>query len=172
MGNDIPLGADLELKGLNQFLTGMRKVSGQAEKTRGSLSMKGVTRRFGAMAKGAAATGRALAGLGKMVGGLTLGLGAGMGKALASFGEFELQIARIGTLLEPGRDAMADFGQLVNRSSVQFGQDAEVMADAVFQAISAGVDSAAIPDSNRPRAEMVPIADVDTCSSASRYTFR
>jgi len=138
---EINLGTELELRGLSQFLTGLKKVQGESGKTRKAMSFDSASKGIRRVGRGARATGRALAGLGKIVGGLTLGLGAGIGASLAKFGEFELQMARVGTLLEPGRKAMDEFGDLVNRRSVQFGQDAGVMADAVFQAISAGVDA-------------------------------
>lgn len=79
---------------------------------------------------------------GTMFKGLAIGAGIGAGLGvlgLKAWGDYELQIARIGTLLPRETNAMDRFGRSVAENSVRFGAAASTTADAFFQAISAGI---------------------------------
>lgn len=64
----------------------------------------------------------------------------GLGVAIKKFGDFDLAVAKIGTLLPESRDAFRDFADTIQSDSVRFGQSSADVAESIFQAISAGVD--------------------------------
>ncbi len=123
MADLVNLGAILKLAGVSSFVGGMGKVSKSS--SRASVALDSVVRGIGRFTRNAATAAVALGGVG-----------------LKKFADFELQIARIGTVMPRGSDAMARFGDEVLNNSVKFGQAATNVADATFQALSSGVDSA------------------------------
>ena len=143
MDDLIPIGARLELKGLGAFQRGMDgaaaatdragkeiddldRAMGRGVGRRHSTNLRKIAGGLGSIAKTAGVATVAVAGLGAA--------------ALHKFGKFEIEVARIQTLLEPGKNAMQEYGELIKGNAVRFGQSAEQMSDAVFQSISAGID--------------------------------
>lgn len=151
MADLVDVGGRLELEGLREFVSGMRKAGRATKKVAKQLSK--FERFQGAVGKTLKGIGTGLskgAGLikstAKSLGVLTaatVGLG---GAAINAFGKFDGAIGRIGTLLPANADAMEDFGDRVLDASRKFGQSAEITADAFFQAISASVPTDKIDD--------------------------
>ena len=78
----------------------------------------------------------------RKVGIAAIGLTGIMTGAIKVWADFTLQMAKVGTLLDDGRDAMRRFGGEVRRLSMETGQSTEVVSEGLFQALSAGVSAA------------------------------
>ena len=131
----IPFGGEIKLRGLEAFLSGIeraRKKTNRFNKAQKQIKQVGIA--VGRVAR----HGVRLVGTMAKVSGAVAGVGA---LAIREFGQFEMSVARIQTLLEPGVSAMEQFGDQIQRNSVRFGQAAEDTSNAVFQAISAGIDA-------------------------------
>lgn len=68
-----------------------------------------------------------------------VGLGIGLGAAVRKAAQFSDSMARVNTMLESGQSATALYGDGVKRLAVQVGQSTDVVAEGLFQALSAGV---------------------------------
>lgn len=63
-------------------------------------------------------------------------------KAVQSLATFEEGLAKVQTMLAPGQNAMAMYGDAVKAMSIESGQSVGAISEALFQALSAGVSSA------------------------------
>jgi TP901 family phage tail tape measure protein len=61
--------------------------------------------------------------------------------AIKSFADFQWSLAKVGTLLPDGTKAVEQFGASVQKMAIDTGQSTQLVADGLFQAISAGVDT-------------------------------
>lgn len=117
--------------------SGVRATLGRTQNdirgTRAGLTSLGKDLKQTGQSFGSAAT-RAL-GFAAAVAGVSLGIV----DAVRKFTDFETGIAKIGTLLPAGSDAMRGYGQQVIDLSTKFGQSATDVAEGMFQAISAAV---------------------------------
>lgn len=141
-----PIGADIELRGLDKWLRGMGRMSASTRSSRDAIGgMQKSTVSFSRIAEVAIGNiaAKAFATLGRSVVSAGKSIGRFVAGSIEDFGEFQLHIARVGTLLDDGVDAMDTFGGEVLRSSVRFATDVERAADAVFQGISAGAGATA-----------------------------
>ena len=128
--NDYKLGGTIIIKGARKAAKGLGRVFKMSKK---------VFKGLGRVAKMAGRTLRSAFGkLGRATMVLT-GIGAA---GIKIWADFTLQMAKVGTLLPNGARAMKDYGAAVRRMSITAGQSTEVVAEGLFQAISAGVDAA------------------------------
>lgn len=145
MGNEnlIPMGAELQLLGLQTFLRGMEDAGKGTERTRKKMSK---------LRRGVAAGFKTAGGIIGRVGSAVSDVAVGMVKAgvvatgvgvlaVREFGKFEKSMARVGTLLDDGVSGMEQFGQSTLQTATRFGQFVGTVSEATFQAISAGIDS-------------------------------
>lgn len=79
------------------------------------------------------------AGKAAMLTGGVASLTFGIGQAAKEFVAFETGIAKIGTLLPAGADAMALYGQSVQDIALKFGLGSDQISEGFFQAISASI---------------------------------
>lgn len=160
-GDVVSFGADMQLSGVEQFLQGIERADRKARELRRELKAaadekKKFRQQLKQVGTGAQKAGRAIGGLARTVGGLAktvgianvavLGLGAA---AVDKFGDFELQVARIGTLLPEGVNAMEEFGEGALRASIEYGQSIESVTDSIFQSLSKGVTQDKMGDFNQ-----------------------
>lgn len=148
MATTVVLGGRVELEGDIVVVSKFAKISKEAKRTEkgfvavdkssrkaaGGVDTMGVSAgKLGSILKSGGAA------LAKFGVGATVAL-AGIGVAgVKAFGDFEQNMARVGTLLPEGVDGMEQFGEAVEGASLKFGQSVEKTADAFFQGISAGV---------------------------------
>ncbi len=162
MAGDVVLGGVVELSGEQAVVLKFNKIHKTASEveqdfaqvdksskkaSRGLKRLKGAAKGLGGIFKRAGRAARGLAGSLLKIGSITGGVGlagiAGLGiSGIKQFGQFELDIARIGTLLPRSTDAMAKFGGAVRDMSMAFGQSTAQTADSFFNALSAGVSAA------------------------------
>lgn len=77
----------------------------------------------------------------RKVGIAAIGLTGVLVGAVKVWADFTLQMSKVGTLLDDGRQAMRRFGGEVRRLSMETGQSTEVVSEGLFQALSAGVSA-------------------------------
>ncbi len=148
MATTVVLGGRVELEGDVIVVSKFAKISKEAKRTeKGFVAVDKSSRKAAqgvdTMGVSAGKLGSVLkdggAKLAKFAAGATVAL-AGIGVAgVKAFGDFEGNMARVGTLLPDGVDGMERFGSAVEGASLKFGQSVEKTADAFFQGISAGV---------------------------------
>lgn len=159
MAGDVVLGGVVELDGEQAVVVKFNKIhktAGQVQddfakvdkssKKAGSglKRLKSAAKGLGGVLRRAGRAARGLAGGLLKIGGITGGVGlagaVGLGiSGIKQFGQFELDIARIGTLLPRSTDAMKEFGGSIREMSVAFGQSSTLTADSFFNSLSAGV---------------------------------
>lgn len=93
---------------------------------------------LGVAAKATAARMASLAASFGAMGGV--GLALGLGAAVKTAADFSHSMARVNTMLEIGQDANKLYGAGVKRLAVQVGQSTDIIAEGLFQALSAGVE--------------------------------
>lgn len=133
----VNVGAKLQLDGARTFIVQMNGAAEASKKTGNQLAT--LTK----MAKNAiAGTGKLLArtAVKGVIGGAIGGIAGAFGvrAAVEAFSEFDQGIARLGTVLPQGANAMQMFGEANKRLSVETGKAIKEVNDATFQAVSAG----------------------------------
>ncbi len=157
MGTKVELGGIVEIEGDRVVVTKLGKIhkaGGQAaegfEKAKkGGTKLAKVFKSLKRAGKGVAKVfkgiGRAAKKIAK-IGGIAGALGVGTAAlGISAFGDFQLDMARVGTLLDGNTSAMDKFGTSVERASVRFGVDAKDAAGGFFDALSAGVTESELP---------------------------
>jgi TP901 family phage tail tape measure protein len=140
----IEFGGEIVFKGANEFARDMGKSRREVKKTDDAFDKMGrrvrkTTKAFAQVGRGVMRASKAVLGVAKVAGMATLAIGGLAATAIKKFGDFEMQMARIGTLLPSATSGMNAFGKSVRTASVRFGQDLGQTSNAFFQAISAGV---------------------------------
>ncbi|MGE0229460.1 MAG: phage tail tape measure protein [Dehalococcoidia bacterium] len=146
MSDLVNLGAKLEIDGLNEFLRGMKKVAGAADAAADrneklAAKKKKTSDFFAAVTAGSTAATAAMHASALAFRAVGRGADLAFG-AVSKFADFDLQVARVASLLPQSAGLMDDLTGKVNKLAVTFGQDGASAANAFFDAISAGVSEA------------------------------
>lgn len=159
---DVVLGGVVELSGEATVSIKFAKVHKAAKKAKEGFNA--ADKASGKLGRGLKALARVAArivrpltkvfSIAKRIGALSLGGIVGGAAAVGvlgirDFGQFSLDIARIGTLLPPATNAMQQFGGAVRDAALNFGTTTTKSAEAFFDALSAGIEPGRLKEFNQ-----------------------
>jgi len=128
----------------------LKRAEKQAGRSFGKIERLGMRASRG-MRRGFRAAGSAVQGAGRAAGMAKRGFGAlaktggllaaGFGMAVDRAGKFELEVARLGNLLDNSIDPVSEYSDLLKDMAIRYGTDPIETAQAAYMAFSGGVDT-------------------------------